>query len=65
MLNIFSQFATGRTRIFFLRYIHTVNKNTLVLGIETSCDDTGVGLVNGEGIILGNSLSSQQELHLK
>lgn len=36
-----------------------------ILGIETSCDDTGVAVVDTEGAILGESLFSQQELHLE
>lgn len=40
-------------------------KNFTVLGIETSCDDTGVALVNSDGIVLGEALYSQQDLHLK
>jgi len=34
-----------------------------VLGIETSCDDTGVAIVSSEGAILGEALASQAALH--
>ena len=34
-----------------------------VLGIETSCDDTGVAVVRCDGTILGESIASQAELH--
>ncbi|KAK9497029.1 hypothetical protein O3M35_012820 [Rhynocoris fuscipes] len=34
-----------------------------VLGIETSCDDTGVAVVDTDGKLLGESLYSQQHLH--
>ena len=34
-----------------------------VLGIETSCDDTGVAVVQCDGTILGESIASQAELH--
>lgn len=34
-----------------------------VLGIETSCDDTGVAIVRSDGNILGEALASQAELH--
>ncbi|XP_062313451.1 tRNA N6-adenosine threonylcarbamoyltransferase, mitochondrial isoform X2 [Osmerus eperlanus] len=37
----------------------------LVLGIETSCDDTGAAVVDETGQILGESLHSQKEVHLK
>lgn len=41
------------------------NRSLHILGIETSCDDTGVAVVNESGNILGNSLFSQQKIHLK
>lgn len=41
------------------------SKNTTVLGIETSCDDTGCAIVNGAGTILGESLYNQNLLHLR
>ena len=34
-----------------------------VLGIETSCDDTGVAVVRSDGTILGEALASQAALH--
>lgn len=34
-----------------------------ILGIETSCDETGVGLVSSEQGIIGQALFSQAELH--
>ncbi|XP_077393856.1 tRNA N6-adenosine threonylcarbamoyltransferase, mitochondrial [Festucalex cinctus] len=37
----------------------------LVLGIETSCDDTGAAVVSETGAILGESLHSQKEVHLR
>jgi hypothetical protein len=36
-----------------------------VLGIETSCDDTGCAVVDSSGKILGEALNSQQQIHLK
>lgn len=35
----------------------------LVLGIESSCDDTGVAVVSSSGRILGESLKSQADIH--
>ena len=35
----------------------------LVLGIETSCDETGVALYDGERGLLGHALHSQADLH--
>ncbi|XP_068428870.1 tRNA N6-adenosine threonylcarbamoyltransferase, mitochondrial [Clinocottus analis] len=37
----------------------------LVLGIETSCDDTGAAVMDETGKILGESLHSQKEVHLR
>uniref|UniRef100_A0A8D0E4K2 N(6)-L-threonylcarbamoyladenine synthase n=1 Tax=Salvator merianae TaxID=96440 RepID=A0A8D0E4K2_SALMN len=37
----------------------------IVLGIETSCDDTGAAVVDESGNILGEALHSQSEVHLK
>ena len=34
-----------------------------VLGIETSCDDTGAAIVRSDGTILGEALASQAALH--
>ncbi|KAG8239052.1 hypothetical protein J437_LFUL016689 [Ladona fulva] len=39
-------------------------RNSIVLGIETSCDDTGCAVVDSEGNILGESLHSQQQIHI-
>ncbi|HEY7369964.1 MAG TPA: tRNA (adenosine(37)-N6)-threonylcarbamoyltransferase complex transferase subunit TsaD [Thermoanaerobaculia bacterium] len=35
----------------------------IVLGIETSCDETSVGIVDGEGRVLANVVSSQARAH--
>ena len=37
----------------------------LVLGIETSCDDTGAAVVDDEGNIVGEALNSQTSLHVE
>lgn len=34
-----------------------------VLGIETSCDDTGVAVVRSDGVVLGEALASQHQIH--
>ena len=49
--------------------INTVKKNNNnnklrhVLGIETSCDDTGIAIVDEHGTILAEGLSSQWDVH--
>lgn len=37
----------------------------LVLGIETSCDETGAAVMDETGEILGESLHSQKQIHLR
>lgn len=39
--------------------------SSLVLGIETSCDDTGAAVLDETGAVLGESLHSQKEVHLR
>lgn len=34
-----------------------------VLGIESSCDDTGAAVVRSDGVILGEALAKQDEIH--
>ncbi|XP_028291723.1 tRNA N6-adenosine threonylcarbamoyltransferase, mitochondrial isoform X1 [Gouania willdenowi] len=43
----------------------TASFSRVVLGIETSCDDTGAAVVDETGVILGESLHSQKEIHLR
>jgi len=38
-------------------------EDAVVLGIETSCDDTAVAVLRGDGAILGQDVASQHELH--
>jgi N6-L-threonylcarbamoyladenine synthase len=37
----------------------------LVLGVETSCDETAAGLVSADGRVLANVVASQAELHAR
>eukprot|EP00191_Tetraselmis_sp_GSL018_P008535 CAMPEP_0177594820 /NCGR_PEP_ID=MMETSP0419_2-20121207/9994_1 /TAXON_ID=582737 /ORGANISM="Tetraselmis sp., Strain GSL018" /LENGTH=435 /DNA_ID=CAMNT_0019086173 /DNA_START=88 /DNA_END=1395 /DNA_ORIENTATION=- len=39
------------------------SSSDLVLGIESSCDDTGAAVVNSSGRILGEALATQAEIH--
>ncbi|XP_015214684.1 tRNA N6-adenosine threonylcarbamoyltransferase, mitochondrial isoform X2 [Lepisosteus oculatus] len=45
--------------------IRTVSHHRVVLGVETSCDDTGAAVMDETGSVLGESLYSQKEVHLK
>lgn len=38
-------------------------RHGLILGIETSCDETGAAVVTTDGRVLGEALASQAELH--
>ena len=40
-------------------------KELTVLGIESSCDDTGVGVVTSSKRVLGQAVHSQLPVHLK
>src|SRR6059036_171083 len=37
----------------------------MILGLETSCDETAAALVTGDGHILANVVSSQADLHAR
>lgn len=38
-------------------------EDVVVLGVETSCDDTGVAVIGGDGHVMGEALQSQTEVH--
>jgi len=40
-----------------------LNRLFTVLGIESSCDDTGAAVVRSDGVILGEALASQSHIH--
>lgn len=40
-------------------------KRGIIMGIETSCDDTGCAIIDTDGNILGEALNSQLSIHLK
>ena len=37
----------------------------LAIGIESSCDDTAVAVLNGKGVVLSSLVSSQIKIHEK
>ena len=41
----------------------TSGRRYTVLGVETSCDDTAAAVVRSDGIILGEAVASQHEVH--
>ena len=38
-------------------------EDAVVLGIESSCDDTGVAVMRGDGTLMGEALQSQTKIH--
>jgi N6-L-threonylcarbamoyladenine synthase len=59
--------GTSLKTVMNFSYIrHCSNQVTgMVLGIETSCDDTGCAIVDSNGKLLGEAMNSQQQIHLK
>lgn len=47
------------------RHYHAHGRKKRVLGIETSCDDTGAAVVDEDGIVLGEALNSQTQFHVQ
>ena len=41
----------------------TSEKSTLILAIESSCDETALALINGEGVIISDVVASQIDFH--
>lgn len=46
-----------------IRFPQLSGKTVRILGIESSCDETGAAVVNSEGQILGEALASQAAIH--
>ncbi|XP_026301725.1 probable tRNA N6-adenosine threonylcarbamoyltransferase, mitochondrial isoform X2 [Apis mellifera] len=47
-----------------LKLIRKLHNKPIILGIESSCDDTAFGIVDSNGNILGESINSQYLTHL-
>ncbi|KHJ44810.1 putative glycoprotease GCP [Trichuris suis] len=52
--------AKHKSYVLLFRYVSQRFCRPVILGIETSCDDTGAAVVDREGNILGEDLFSQQ-----
>lgn len=48
-----------------LIFLGIFRRPAVILGIETSCDDTGCAIVDNNGHILGESKHSQLQFHLR
>ncbi|CAE7336040.1 GCP1 [Symbiodinium natans] len=55
--------ASSSSRSRNCRALPEEKKDWLVLGIESSCDDTGAAVLRGDGQILGEALASQAGIH--
>ncbi|XP_075385876.1 tRNA N6-adenosine threonylcarbamoyltransferase, mitochondrial isoform X1 [Tenrec ecaudatus] len=65
---IFSKASKRKTYEFLSSFTLHPGKQFLhkiVLGIETSCDDTAAAVVDETGNVLGEAIHSQTEIHLK
>lgn len=61
--NIYSPGGDNGVSFTALSGLPDRSKPFIVLGIESSCDDTGAAVVRSDGVILGESLASQNEIH--
>ncbi|CAH0556660.1 unnamed protein product [Brassicogethes aeneus] len=57
-------FNQGKINTALNRLDYSTEKHGIILGIETSCDDTGCAIVDTNGNILGEALNSQHLIHL-
>uniref|UniRef100_A0A8D1QCM2 N(6)-L-threonylcarbamoyladenine synthase n=1 Tax=Sus scrofa TaxID=9823 RepID=A0A8D1QCM2_PIG len=65
---VFSNLSKGKNYEFLRSFNIQPGKlflHKLVLGIETSCDDTAAAVVDETGNVLGEAIHSQTEVHLK
>ena len=49
----------------FIKQVLTYNALMNILGIESSCDDTGLAIIDSNGTIIGHITSSQHDIHEK
>lgn len=61
MSNFYTKLKINNCKIAIKKYCSA----KIVLGIETSCDDTGCAVVDSTGKLLGETLYSQNAIHLK
>mmetsp|Transcript_20968 Transcript_20968/g.45729 ORF Transcript_20968/g.45729 Transcript_20968/m.45729 type:complete len:575 (-) Transcript_20968:116-1840(-) len=61
--NVYTPGGENGTVFTALSGLPNRTKPFTVLGIESSCDDTGAAIVRSDGVILGESLASQNEIH--
>ena len=49
----------------FIKQVLTYNNGMNILGVESSCDDTGLAIVDSKGEVIDYVTSSQHEIHAK
>ncbi|XP_013178192.1 PREDICTED: probable tRNA N6-adenosine threonylcarbamoyltransferase, mitochondrial [Papilio xuthus] len=68
LIKLVNKFTLNRN-VFSVRNELALSKrkytNSLILGLETSCDDTGCAILNKTGELLAESLHSQNLMHLR
>lgn len=52
------------SNLYRIKNFSTNDRPAVILGIETSCDDTGIAIVDSTGKILGEAHNSQIAFHL-
>lgn len=62
--NNFSKVLLNITKSLEVRNKLSTTTKAIILGIETSCDDTGCAVLDTNGNILGEALKSQHLIHL-
>ncbi|XP_055841670.1 probable tRNA N6-adenosine threonylcarbamoyltransferase, mitochondrial [Episyrphus balteatus] len=64
-MSLFRKYGVLFQKTRSISWLHQQNCKLSVLGIETSCDDTGIAVVQSDGKVLGNVTNSQQGIHLR
>lgn len=59
---VWKSYKTSMVNIF--RNFTKIKKRPFVLGIETSCDETGAAVVDANGVVLGEAINSQLQTHI-
>ncbi|XP_026751390.2 tRNA N6-adenosine threonylcarbamoyltransferase, mitochondrial-like [Galleria mellonella] len=66
LCSMFSTYSKGLKSTLLIGNSRYLSKaKVTILGIETSCDDTGCAVVDDTGKILGESLYSQNDIHIR
>lgn len=64
-MSLLKKYRSLFEKVKHISRLHQQKSNLSILGIETSCDDTGIAVVQSDGKVLGNVTNSQQGIHLR